>query len=199
VSKQRIVVFVKNAILGKAKTRLAKTIGDKEALKVYIQLLEITKKEVLKLNVEREVWYAWNIEEKDIWDEKLFQKKVQIEGDLGLKMKDAFKLSFNEGCDKVILIGSDCPTLKASILQKAFEELETNDVVIGPSKDGGYYLIGMSSFNPEVLDNIKWSTELVLSQTEERAEENNLSLAKLEYLNDIDTEEDWNEYLAMNG
>ena len=199
MSKQRIVVFVKNAILGKAKTRLAKTIGDKEALKVYIQLLEITKKEVLKLNVEREVWYAWNIEEKDIWDEKLFQKKVQIEGDLGLKMKDAFKLSFNEGCDKVILIGSDCPTLKASILQKAFEELETNDVVIGPSKDGGYYLIGMSSFNPEVLDNIKWSTELVLSQTEERAEENNLSLAKLEYLNDIDTEEDWNEYLAMNG
>jgi rSAM/selenodomain-associated transferase 1 len=199
VSKERIVVFVKNAILGKAKTRLAKTIGDREALKVYIELLEITKKEVLKLNIEREVWYAWNIEEKDIWDEKLFQKKVQIEGDLGLKMKDAFKHSFNEGCDKVILIGSDCPTLSASILREAFEKLETNDVVIGPSKDGGYYLIGMSSFNPEVLDNIYWSTELVLSQTEERVEENNLSLAKLEYLNDIDTEEDWNEYLAMNG
>lgn len=199
MSKERIIVFVKNAILGKAKTRLAKTIGDREALKVYIELLEITKKEVLKLNVEREVWYAWNIEEKDIWDEKLFQKKVQIEGDLGLKMKDAFKHSFNEGCDKVILIGSDCPTLNASILREAFDELETNDVVVGPSKDGGYYLIGMSSFNPEVLDNINWSTELVLSQTEERAEENNLSLAKLEYLNDIDTEEDWNEYLAMNG
>lgn len=197
MSKDRIIVFVKNAVLGKAKTRLAKTIGDEEALKVYLKLLQITKREVSKLDIEKEVWYAWNIGKNDIWDEEYFTKKVQIEGDLGSKMKDAFKNSFNEKCNKVILIGSDCPTLSSSILQKAFAELDTHDVVLGPSKDGGYYLIGMSSFVPEILENISWSTELVMSQTEKRANEHNINLAKLEYLNDIDNEQDWNDYKAL--
>ena len=196
MSKNRIIVFVKNAVLGKAKTRLAKTIGDEEALNVYLELLEITKNEVSKLDVEKEVWYAWNIGKNDIWDKVTFEKKVQIDGDLGAKMKDAFKKGFEDKCDKIVLIGSDCPTLTSSIMEQAFEKLNTHDVVFGPSKDGGYYLIGMSSFKPEVLENINWSTELVMNQTQQRAEEHKISLAKLEHLNDIDNEQDWNEYLA---
>lgn len=195
MSNNKIIVFVKNVILGKAKTRLAKTVGDEEALNVYVKLLEITRDQVVRLNTKKEVWYAWSIAENDLWNEKLFQKRVQIEGDLGAKMKDAFSKSFEEGDDKVILIGSDCPTLSTSIMEKAFKLLDENDVVFGPSKDGGYYLIGMSSYHPEVLEEITWSSEMVMQQTEERAAIHNLSLAKLVELNDIDNENDWNEYL----
>ncbi|MFY0683429.1 MAG: TIGR04282 family arsenosugar biosynthesis glycosyltransferase [Balneola sp.] len=196
MDQNRIIVFVKNVVPGKVKTRLAKTLGNKEALKVYVELLDITKQAVLQLPVNKEVWYAWNVEQDDLWDENEFNKRVQIEGDLGEKMSNAFKTSFEEGMEKVILIGSDCPTLTGAIMEEAFNKLNENDVVFGPSKDGGYYLIGMSSYCPEVLTDIAWSTEEVMEQTEQRAKDHNLRLAKLEPLNDIDNESDWNEYLA---
>jgi hypothetical protein len=196
VNNNKIIVFVKNAVPGKVKTRLAKTIGDKEALEVYLRLLGITKKEVLKVDAKKEVWYAWEIGKDDIWEENNFAKKTQTEGDLGKKMKHAFNQSFKSGSDKIVLIGSDCPTLTSKIMGEAFAKLDDNDVVFGPSEDGGYYLIGMSSFKPEVLEGIDWSTEKVMEQTEQQARENNISLAKLEPLNDIDNEEDWQTYLA---
>lgn len=196
MDQNRIIVFVKNVVPGKVKTRLAKTLGNKEALKVYVELLDITKQAVLQLPVNKEVWYAWNVEQDDLWDENEFNKRVQIEGDLGEKMSNAFKTSFEEGMEKVILIGSDCPTLTGAIMEEAFNKLNENDVVFGPSKDGGYYLIGMSSYCPEVLTDIAWSTKEVMEQTEQRAKDHNLRLAKLEPLNDIDNESDWNEYLA---
>jgi len=175
---------------------LAKTIGKDEALRVYLRLLAITKEEVSKVRAEKEVWYAWEVSENDIWDENYFKKKVQIEGDLGEKMKDAFKKSFDSGGEKIVLIGSDCPTLTNEVLEQAFNELNTSDVVFGPSEDGGYYLIGMSSYNPEVLEGIDWSTEKVMEQTEAKAKHIGIKLTKLKYLNDIDTEQDWKEYLA---
>ena len=193
---KKIVVFVKNAVPGKVKTRLAKTIGDKEALDVYLRLLEITKREVLKVDANKEVWYAWDIGKDDIWEEELFSKKIQIDGDLGEKMKHAFADCFKNGCNKMVLIGSDCPTLTSKIMEEAFAKLDENDVVFGPSEDGGYYLIGMSSYKPEVLEGIDWSTERVMEQTELRAQENEIKLTKLQVLNDIDNEHDWNEYLA---
>lgn len=196
MKNKKIVVFVKNAVPGKVKTRLAKTIGDKEALEVYLRLLEITKREVLKVDANKEVWYAWDIGKDDIWEEELFSKKIQIDGNLGEKMKNAFEDSFKNGCNKMVLIGSDCPTLTSEIMEEAFAKLDENDVVFGPSEDGGYYLIGMSSYKPEVLEGIDWSTERVMEQTELRAQENEIKLAKLQVLNDIDNEHDWNEYLA---
>lgn len=196
MKNKKIVVFVKNAVPGKVKTRLAKTVGDKEALKVYLRLLEITKREVLKVDANKEVWYAWDIGKDDIWEEEIFSKKIQIDGDLGEKMKNAFEDSFKNGCNKMVLIGSDCPTLTSKILGEAFAKLDDNDVVFGPSEDGGYYLIGMSSYKPEVLEGIDWSTERVMEQTELKAQENEIKLAKLQVLNDIDNEHDWNEYLA---
>lgn len=196
MNTKKIVVFVKNAVPGKVKTRLAKTIGEKEALDVYLKLLEITKKEVLKVGANKEVWYAWDIGKDDIWKEDIFSKKIQIDGDLGEKMKHAFEDSFRNGCSKMVLIGSDCPTLTSKIMEDAFAKLDDNDVVFGPSEDGGYYLIGMSSYKPEVLKGIDWSTERVMEQTELRAEESKIKLAKLQVLNDIDNEHDWNQYLA---
>lgn len=195
MGKNRIIVFVKNPILGKVKTRLAKTMGNKEALNVYTELVQITKRQVEALSAEKEVWYAWEIGTNDLWDDFEFKKRVQIEGDLGEKMKHGFKTAFEEGCKKVILIGSDCPTLTTQILENAFHELENNDMVLGPSKDGGYYLIGMNAFYPCLFNNISWSTDIVLKQTEEIAKNERVSLVKLSVLNDIDNESDWNAYL----
>ena len=195
MKKNRIIVFVKNAISGKVKTRLAKTIGDDEALNVYLTLLKETKKAILNLKADKEIWYAWEIGNEDIWNEDQFNKRVQVNGDLGNKMSHAFKTSFEEGLEKVILIGSDCPTLTTGIIEEAYEMLNKNDVVVGPSKDGGYYLIGMSAYKQELFEDISWSTELVMEQTESRASKNGITLGKLQFLNDIDNEDDWNVYL----
>ncbi len=197
MGKNKVIVFVKNPVPGKVKTRLAKTIGNKQALEIYLELLSITRQEVLKVQADKEVWYAWKVINDDIWDEDIFYKKVQVQGDLGEKMKHAFHTSFLDGYKKVVLIGSDCPTLTRQILEEAYEKLENHDVVFGPSKDGGYYLIGMRSFHPQVLEDINWSTEQVMAQTEKQAQEIGLTLAKLKPLNDIDTEEDWKEYLVQ--
>lgn len=191
----KVIVFVKNTVLGRVKTRLAKTMGDDKALKVYNLLLGLTKEQVSKLTIDKEVSYAWQVEENDLWNNDIFKKSVQVDGDLGEKMKHSFKAAFKDGYQKVVLIGSDCPTLTSEILDQAFLYLNSNDAVFGPSKDGGYYLIGMSKFNPTLFDGIKWSTSQVLSQTEEIAKNESISYAKLPVLNDIDDENDWNDYL----
>lgn len=192
MGKKRIIAFVKNEIKGKVKTRLAQSIGDDDALEVYRQLLCITRDQLNKVtDVKKEVWYAWNIPDNDLWDEGEFEKRLQVDGNLGNKMMNAFSVAFEEGADRVIIIGSDCPGLTDAILNNAFEALETSDLVFGPSEDGGYYLIGMSRYSPEVLENIEWSTERVMKQTEERAKKLSRSLKKLEQLYDIDTGKDW--------
>lgn len=196
MSKNRIIIFVKNTIKGKVKTRLAKTLGDDEALAVYKELLAITKANVEPLEVEKEVWYAWHTEERDVWDDDIFNKKVQVEGDLGQKMSQAFASSFNESCEKVVLIGSDCPTITTSIFEEAFNALNENDVVIGPSLDGGYYLIGMNQFIPDLFEGITWSTEKVFGESKKVLESLGKTLYTLQPLNDIDNETDWNAYLS---
>jgi hypothetical protein len=105
-------------------------------------------------------------------------------------MSIAFKNAFQGGAPKVVLIGSDCAELTKDIIENAFQALEHSDVVIGPSFDGGYYLLGMSSFEPDLFENIAWSTPSVFEQTIAKAGQLHLSIAMLPRLNDIDTQED---------
>lgn len=185
-------IFVKNPEIGKVKTRLAATVGDQEALKIYHHLLSYTQKVVLKVDTKKEVWYSKYVDETDLWAGELFIKKEQRGKHLGIRMKTAFQDSFLE--DKhaqVVLIGSDCAELESCHINKAFEKLKSNDIVIGPAKDGGYYLIGMSKFLPSVFDDINWSTAEVLTQTIEKINTLNSSYYLLETLSDIDHFEDW--------
>ncbi len=193
MSKERLLLlFVKNPIAGKVKTRLARTAGDERALQIYKQLVYLTGKSAKQVKSARQVWYSSFIDQNDLFDGNLFEKRLQEGGDLGERMQNAFSKSFEEGYRKVVIIGSDCPELDSSIIEQAFDELKQSDVVIGPSADGGYYLLGMNTFIPEIFEGIKWSSAEVLSRTKEKLNRSGYLFKELEILNDIDTEEDLN-------
>jgi hypothetical protein len=164
---------------------LAKTEGDEVALGVYKDLIEKCRNEAIQVNANRYLFYSDEIRE-DGWSQADFIKKLQSKGDLGNKMQDAFREVFNTGDSKTLIIGSDCFDLTAEIIERAFEKLAVNDIVIGPANDGGYYLLGMKGYHKEIFDGIDWSTEVVFEQTVQKARNKNLSIGKLEELIDID-------------
>lgn len=191
-STPSLIVFIKNPILGKVKTRIAATTGEIKALEIYKQLLEYTQKTSLAFSGDRLLFYDGSVQ-NDNFSEADFLKMSQKGKDLGQKMYNA--LSYALGyCEKVVLIGSDCPTLTNKIIDESFEILNTNDVVIGPSKDGGYYLIGMKNAIWDIFNDIDWSTNKVLNQTISKLKKANKTYKLLEELSDIDTEKDWIEF-----
>ena len=190
-----LLIFVRNPELGKVKTRLAKTLGDEEALRIYQILLEKTRAAALNCSAERWLMYSHFLDENDLWDATHFQKKVQSEGDLGQRMEAAFRQALDAGAEKVVIIGSDCPTLTGANLDQAFTALDNHDLVIGPVPDGGYYLLGMRSMLPTLFRDIAWSTESVRATTLERIAAAGKTVAMLPMQTDVDTEEDWFDYL----
>lgn len=193
MKKNLLIVFTKNVVLGKVKTRLAKTIGNEKALLVYKKLVDITEKETLKLkNCVLHIYYSDAINEEK-W--KHSEKKVQQGKDLGEKMQNAFNDGFREGFQQIILIGSDLPTISSTIIQQGFAALENNDIVFGPADDGGYYLIGMKKMHPSIFNNKPWSTEKLLTITLKELTQQKIAL--LTQLNDIDTEADLKEHKSI--
>lgn len=184
-----LIVFVKPAVLGKVKTRLAKSVGNKKALNIYLQLLSITEKVTMKCKNDVWIFYADNFDDL-FW--KNYPKYLQVGKDLGLKMYNAFKKGFKKNYSKIVLIGSDLPEISANLIETAFNELDNNDVVIGPSADGGYYLIGFTKLKKDIFENKPWSTSQLLEETLKELESNNTTYSLLQQLNDIDTLEDLN-------
>ena len=117
--------------------------------------------------------------------------KKQVEGSLGQRMSFAFKMAFDLGFSKVVAIGCDTPYISPEILSQAFQQLNDNDVIIGPACDGGYYLLGIKCFCPDVFENIDWGSSFVLSQTFERIAQRALKMRLLTVLSDIDRLEDF--------
>ncbi len=194
MEKRVLIIFIKNPILGKAKTRIAATEGDERALEIYEELLTHTHKVSLECTCERFVYYTYFIDEKDQWKSENFNKCMQAEGDLGQRMQAAFKDCLGLGAEKVLIIGSDCGALQASHIEMAFEGLANHDLVIGPAEDGGYYLMGMKKDDFFVFENKEWSTSGLLKATIKEIEEKQRSYHLLETLNDIDTIDDYNEW-----
>jgi len=189
---QALIIFIKNPVLGKVKTRLAKSVGDEKALLIYKELLAHTRHTALRVNASRQLYYHEEIRE-DEWTEDDFVKRLQKNGDLGHKMKSAFETVLSSYASAII-IGSDCAQLNSDIISGAFKALTYHDLVIGPTLDGGYYLLGMNHLHHSLFDGIKWSTDTVYSDTLAKAAELQLTVAKLETLSDIDHIEDWNQY-----
>lgn len=183
-----VIVFTRNPELGKVKTRLAQTIGNKATLEVYIKLLQHTEHVLNSLNCDVAVYYSEKIEQDDIWNKQQYTKFLQHGNHLGERMYNAFQQQFNLQYNKVVIVGSDLFDLKPHHITDAFTALEQNDVVIGPAQDGGYYLLGMTSLIGKVFDNKTWSSDTVLSDTLKDLQ--NLKVDILEMLNDIDTFED---------
>lgn len=185
--KDLVIVFVKNIKLGKVKTRLAKTIGNQGAFEVYKELVEITEIATSEVIADKRIYFSdVIIEEK--WQG--FGKFVQQGEDLGARMKNAFKKGFEDGYERIVLIGSDLPDITAPHIEKGLEVLKKKNVVFGPAVDGGYYLVGQTKIHDCIFDNMPWSASNLLETTFHRLNDYNITFDTLETLNDIDTIED---------
>ena len=187
-----LMIFVKNLIPGMVKTRLAEDIGIYAALDVYQELIHHTHKISKKVKADKTVFYSEYVEVEDIWNDEHFTHKLQKGNSLGDKMSNAFDEGF-DSYNKVVILGSDCYDLSSKIIESAFEMLEEHDVVVGPAKDGGYYLLGMKEYFPQLFEGKTYSTQNVLKELMGEAEELELSVYQLPTLSDIDTLADLKE------
>ena len=194
-SKNSLIIFTRNPILGKVKTRLAKSVGNEIALEIYQFLLNKTKEVTLNIPADKVVFYSEEITNKDIWDATIYKKELQKGRDLGAKMSNAFKTCFKDGYEKVVLIGSDLFDLEEFHIREAFEKLEKNDAVIGPALDGGYYLLWLKKMHPKIFMNKNWGTATVRKNTMKNLEKVNVHL--LPILNDVDVIEDIKHHPAF--
>ncbi len=187
MSKELIIVFVKNIILGRVKTRLAKTIGTQGAFEVYKELVDITQRATENMQTDKRIYFSDVVIESK-WTNDY--KTVQEGEDLGERMKNAFKKGFEDGYERIVLIGSDLPDITSTHINKGLSTLKHNDIVFGPAEDGGYYLIGLSKMVDMVFHNKPWSQDTLLEVTLNELKSNQITFKTLETLNDIDTFED---------
>ena len=191
MSKNLLIVFVKNPELGKCKTRLAASIGDEKALIFYKNMLRHTKQITDKVSATKAIYYSSFIDTNDLWPENAhYQKHLQSPGELGEKMQQAFEEGFKAGFERICIIGSDCYTIDEHIIDGAFRALENKKAIIGPSTDGGYYLLGMNEMISALFTNKNWSTDSVTKDTLDDLERLQHSYELLTALTDVDTLED---------
>ncbi|MEO6758128.1 MAG: DUF2064 domain-containing protein, partial [Saprospiraceae bacterium] len=124
-----LLIFIRNPAPGQVKTRLARTVGNPAALRIYRILLDKTRAAASAVEAERWLLYSDFADSQDQWPEPDFRKMVQQAGDLGERMAQAFQSAFAAGAHRVVVIGSDCPDLDGAILEQAFTALDTADCV----------------------------------------------------------------------
>jgi rSAM/selenodomain-associated transferase 1 len=189
-SDSLLILFVKNLIPGHVKTRLAKEIGIDGALDVYQYLVEVTNEMAEDVYSDKAIFYSEYVEIEDIWDTETYMMQAQRGIDLGERMLNAFEWGFGKEYKKIVLIGTDCFDLKVTHIEEAFDELDRNNLVVGPAKDGGYYLIGLSKKMPAIFQNKKYSHDKVLNELLMEVATSDASFHLLETLLDIDTLQD---------
>jgi hypothetical protein len=188
-----LVVFVKDPAPGAVKTRLAAAVGADAAAAFYRVLAE----RVLEATTPR----AGEYERLVFFDppEALAQVRAwlpgvrlaaQSSGDLGARMADAFGRAFARGAGRVALVGTDAPAVSRDTVLAALDALDAADAAIGPSEDGGYYLLALREARPELLAGIPWSTPSVAAETRARAAAAGLAVRELPVLRDVDTIDD---------
>ena len=204
-TKNLLIIFVKNLIAGNVKSRLALTIGYNNALEIYADLVSKIHNVTVDLPFDKEVAYSSNIEKNDIWESEIFDKTIQHGKDIGERMFHAFSNAFDAGYENVVLIGSDIINLKLEIIFDAFDQLQQSDLVLGPAKDGGYYLIGLKRSVDQLFENKEWSTNKVFIQTLKDSVDLDLTLGLVAELSDLDIFEDfqnleaddWEKYMNI--
>jgi len=192
-----IIQFAKWPQLGKVKTRLAKTLGDQVAFDAHIELtLNVLNNLTSAKQGTVELWFDQllaNSEGQGLVDACKSQSvtvSTQYGNDLGERMYHAL-FSGLKSFDKVIIVGSDCPTVDKSYLVDAINALDSSSLVMGPAEDGGYVLLGASKVKPTLLDNIAWGCGEVLQSTVSNAEGLDLSCVLLDTTWDVDEYDDY--------
>lgn len=191
-----LIVFTRYPEPGKAKTRLIPALGEIGAAELHRHMAEHTLNQARDLRsqlpIAIEIQFTGGDESQmSAWLGSDLAYRQQGSGDLGDRLSQAFVSAFDRGFQSVVVIGTDCPELDASVLLTAFEQLQHHDLVLGSAADGGYYLIGLRRYVPELFQGIAWSSDRVFAQTCTIAQQLGLSVStKLPVLRDVDYPED---------
>lgn len=188
-----LIIFARYPVLGKVKTRLASSYSKEFALGFYKECSRHLFMEITQNQNHIFTPFLFCTEKDELskmaeWAGPGFKFYHQDGVDLGRRMSNAFRKVFTLGAKKVVIIGTDVPDISNNLITKSFKLLDDNDFVIGPSNDGGYYLLGLKNLKLDLFSGINWSTGLVLEQTIGKIEEGNFNFTKLKPLHDIDNE-----------
>lgn len=201
-TKECLLFYVKSPENGKVKTRLARDIGDEHATELYkCFILDIL---ATLATLPQRVCLCYTPEDAEFdlkkWLAEAYLYMRQQGSDLGERMCHSFYEAFQRGFERVVLIGSDLPDIPAQYIGRAFENLRTSDVVIGPAVDGGYYLLGFrqEAFLPGVFKDISWSTNIVFDQTLKTIRQAALNYSILPEWYDVDNLAELEQLYARN-
>ncbi len=191
-----LLIFCRNEIRGRVKSRLAATVGEDRALEIYRMLCNHTAAVIRQLTCDRIVCYDDHLVSGDCWSDAVDGRRIQVGRDLGERMAESVAWGFSQGYGSVVIIGTDCPQLAAEHVDLTFTMLQTHDAVIGPAADGGYYLIGLSSWCRDLFHDKLWGSDRVFRETFQDLERLGKSCFLLPVLYDVDVEAD---LVHMNG
>lgn len=178
-----LIIFSKDPIVGQVKTRIGEKVGYSLARDIYLEMLRYTSEVIKQLNFQK-VLFTPSGRKNFAWGQVRTYK--QEGNDLGERMSKAFEDIFNHEVEKICLVGSDNFEISPEIIEEAYQKLDHYDVVIGPSRDGGYYLIGLKQPFIPLFKGIEWSTDRVLKTTLKILKQAGKSVFLLSELRDCD-------------
>ncbi|MEM8954195.1 MAG: TIGR04282 family arsenosugar biosynthesis glycosyltransferase [Verrucomicrobiota bacterium] len=201
IKKRVVLVFLKYPEAGRVKTRLARDVGEDEAARIYAEMVRRVLGVIAGLQGVA-VWICYDpagmggaVRE---WVGELAGEAAQkwdflgqVEGDLGERMRVAIGAAVAAGYCRVGVVGTDCLELSGELFTELWQMLEGVDVVFGPARDGGYYLLGVKGVCDGILEGIEWSSERTLEMSLSAATAAGLSVGQLALLRDVDTLADW--------
>jgi rSAM/selenodomain-associated transferase 1 len=194
IHRERLAVFAKAPRLGKVKTRLCPPLSAEQALELHRALVEDTLDRLQKVSrpdIEHWIYISEALNDpEDLTIPSDWAQQIQQGEDLGERLENAFRTAFEDGVERLVVLGTDSPTVPINCIYEAFDELTRYDAVIGPSLDGGYYLIGCSQFIPEIFQGVSWGKVTVLRETTDALQRMQKSFNYLIDWYDVDTDED---------
>jgi glycosyltransferase A (GT-A) superfamily protein (DUF2064 family) len=160
-----LILFIRNAISGKLHPSVSRIAGEANALDAYMQMLGHLEAITSHLPFEKVVLYSDIVEAHDVFDPEVFSKEIQSGGTKGERLHDAFATAFKRGYSRVVLVMGECMEMGQAHITEAFESLIDAKVVVGPSEEGGYYLLGMRENCPQLFNGKDWHGEDVFLDT----------------------------------
>jgi rSAM/selenodomain-associated transferase 1 len=164
-----LAVFARAPELGRVKTRLCPPLTNEQALELHMALVADSLDHfgrVERPELEHGLFLSQPLlDPQDLTVPEAWTVSIQVDGDLGRRLASLFYSAFQRDVARLVVLGSDSPTLPLEVIHEAFDELGRRKVVVGPAEDGGFYLLGASAWLPELFQNIQWGTAEVLSQT----------------------------------
>lgn len=194
MQRRALIIMAKSPLSENVKTRLAPEYNEEERREIYARLLEGTIGRLREIKGTETMIAFTPQDHKEQFMSYGLRLFPQIEGSIGQRMSRAIELALGEGYERVALVGADIPGLTHKVVEKAFEVLERADMAMGPSLDGGYYLIAMKRPHPGIFEDIPWSSPDTLARTLQKAVTLGINVELIDNLTDIDTPDDLRKY-----